>query len=156
MKGTLLLVAAAIWTWNILAAERTTIVVDASSSIGPVNRNLFGHNIEAAGRINNIKYGQGLWNAETRRSNPAIVDAVKKLGIGMMRYPGGCYVHSFDWRQFTGPLAQRGDRQFGIDEFITLCHDLGAEPMITISDYVLPADEMPGHAAALEIGRAHV
>ena len=130
-------------------AEDPVIKVDASAPVGPVNRLLFGHNMEANGGPLHNKCGQGFWDPDARASNPAVVAAVKELGIGMMRYPGGCMVHSYDWRNFVGPLDRRGERQFGIDEYMALCRDLGAEPMITVSDYVLPVAEMPAHAAAL-------
>jgi alpha-N-arabinofuranosidase len=67
----------------------------------------------------------------------------------MLRYPGGCLVHNYNWKNAVGPLSERGEWQFGIDEYIKLCRDLGAEPIITVTDYALPANEIPQHAAEL-------
>jgi len=143
---------------------KTALVsVDASKSLGPVNRMAFGNNMEAAdGRgifgekvgaakydIGGIKFGQGYWNPETKSSNPEIVAATKDIGIGMMRYPGGCLAHNFDWRKAVGPLSERGDWQFGLDQYIKLCRDLNVEPLYTFTDYALPVEELPQHAADL-------
>ncbi|EIP99669.1 alpha-L-arabinofuranosidase [Opitutaceae bacterium TAV1] len=133
------------------------ITIDALADSGPVNTALFGHNIEAAAGagifsrtiMTALRTGGGYWNPATCAPNPAILDHLKTLRTGMLRYPGGCLVHNYDWRKAVGPLSERGDWQFGIDEFLTLCRSAGAEPIITISDYVLPAEEMPAHAAQL-------
>ncbi len=144
-------------------AGEARIEVDASKSLGPVNRHVFGHNVEAAdGRgifgekpgaakfdTLGTKCAQGYWNPELKSSNPEIVAITKELGVGMLRYPGGCLVHNFDWRKAVGPLSERGDWQFGIDEYIKLCRELGAEPLITITDYAFPASEIPKNAAEL-------
>ncbi|MBN1553349.1 MAG: hypothetical protein JXA11_01280 [Phycisphaerae bacterium] len=69
----------------------------------------------------------------------------------MMRYPGGCLTHNFDWRKTIGPLEQRANPEwyFGLDEFIALCRQGGLEPVITVSDYVFPAEELPQYSANL-------
>ncbi|MDR3708245.1 MAG: alpha-L-arabinofuranosidase C-terminal domain-containing protein [Capsulimonadaceae bacterium] len=53
----------------------------------------------------------------------------------MLRYPGGCLAHNFDWKKTVGPLAQRPDWHFGLDEYLEVCRGLNAEPIITVSDY---------------------
>lgn len=143
-------------------AAEPAITVDAGTLEGPVNRLIFGHNIEAAdGRgiyeplnatshnLDGIKFGQGLWDPDARRPCPAVVAEVRGLGIGMLRYPGGCLAHNFDWRQAVGPLEQRGDWRFGLDDYITLCRALNVEPMITVTAHALPFEELPRHAADL-------
>ncbi|HEX2949950.1 MAG TPA: alpha-L-arabinofuranosidase C-terminal domain-containing protein [Armatimonadota bacterium] len=53
----------------------------------------------------------------------------------MMRYPGGCLVHDYDWHNAVGPIDQRPNYSFGVDEFLAYCQAVGAEPLITVSDY---------------------
>ncbi len=135
------------------------IAVDASKTLGPVNRHAFGHNMESADSRGifavpfnakaPIVTGQGLWDVKGGKTEPEPVKTVKELGIGMMRYPGGCLAHNYDWRQAAGPLSERPNWPFGIDEYIQLCRELGAEPLFTVTDYALPAEEMPQHAADL-------
>ena len=143
------------------AADPASVTLDISHNNGKINPLVFGHNIEAsdargifgepfdAARTNpvSIKYGNCYWNPQERCPHRSLIDATKRVGIGMMRYPGGCLAHRFDWRKAVGPLAERGEWQFGVDEFIELCRALGAEPMITLSDYVLPLGELPQHQA---------
>ncbi len=141
------------------AAAETEIIVDAAKSPGPVQRHVFGHNMESADSrgIFDVPFsapphavsGQGFWDSAARKPYPAVVAQTKALGIGMMRYPGGCLAHNYDWRKAVGPLEKRGKWTFGVDEYIELCRALGAEPLFTVSDYVLPLEEMPAHAAEL-------
>ncbi len=143
-------------------AVEPVITVNAGKIGAPVNRLILGHNIEAAdGRgifeplnpasynLDGIKFGQGFWDPEAGQPFPAVVEEVKGLGIGMLRYPGGCLAHNFDWRKAVGPLEQRGEWRFGIDEYIRLCRALNVEPMITITAHALPLEELPQHAADL-------
>jgi alpha-N-arabinofuranosidase len=67
----------------------------------------------------------------------------------MLRYPGGCLAHNFDWRKTIGPEAKQNGWLFGLDEYLSLCHTIGTIPLITVSDYVLPAEQMPENASEL-------
>lgn len=136
-----------------LSAE---IQIQADHVIGPVNPLIFGHNIEAADtagifgaktQTNKILYGDGFWEPKLNLPSPAVMQKARDIGVRMIRYPGGCLVHNFDWRKAVGPREQRPDWPFGVDEFLRVCRELGAEPLITMSDYVLPAEEMPRHLA---------
>lgn len=142
----------------VIPALQASIDLDAANITGPVNPLIFGHNIEAAdgagifsGTVkDSLRAGTGFWDPQTKAPNPAVLARMKNdLRAGMLRYPGGCLAHNFDWRKAVGPVESRGDWQFGIPEFIALCRAYGAEPMFTVSDYVLPADELPRHAAEL-------
>jgi alpha-L-arabinofuranosidase len=136
-----------------------TISIDASSSPGPVNRLIFGHNSEACdnARIfssdttdaNLLETGCGLWDPAKQAPVPAILDRAQGVGMSLLRYPGGSMVCNYDWRKAVGPLSARGDWKFGVDEYLALCKAIGAEPMFTMSDYVLPADQLPAHLASL-------
>jgi alpha-N-arabinofuranosidase len=146
------------------SAPRTAVItVHAGQPLGPVNPLIFGHNLEAADsrgifepaskpmsmNAGRTQRGQGFWDPQTRSSVPAVLEQMGKIKLGMLRYPGGCLAHNYNWKQTVGPLAQRPDWQFGLDEYIQVCRDLKAEPMITVTDYALPAAELPRHAAEL-------
>lgn len=145
-----------------LGAAVPRITVDAAKPDGPVNPLVFGANIEAADdrgifdrpltapvNPHGIAQGEGTWDPAANRPHPGIVRKLREMRIGMMRYPGGCLAHNYDWRKAVGPLSERRDWKFGIDEYIRLCRELGAEPIITMTDYALPAKELPGHMAGL-------
>ncbi len=140
--------------------ETACIVVKASETLGPVNTRIFGHNLSAgdgAGifpsgtQERTIMTADGLWDPGTGKAVPKMAELAEEVGISMMRYPGGCLAHNYDWRETVGPVEQRGhdNWRFGLDEYLAFCEELGVEPVITVSDYVLPAEEMPQHAAEL-------
>jgi alpha-N-arabinofuranosidase len=141
------------------AQQAAKIVVNASHVLAPVNRLVFGQNIEAGdnARIfssdttdpNLIQRGDGFWDPVKRAPIPEVVTQCKAVGMSVLRYPGGCLAHNFDWRKTVGPDAKKNGWLFGLDEYLSLCHTIGTIPLITVSDYVLPADQMPQNAADL-------
>ncbi|AHF91758.1 alpha-L-arabinofuranosidase [Opitutaceae bacterium TAV5] len=140
-------------------APSATVSINAARVPGPVNPLVFGHgNLEAADtrrihggatRTRLLRTGDGVWDERAARPSPDFMSHARDSGVKALRYPGGCLVHNFDWRKTVGPREQRGDWQFGLDDFLAICRELDAEPIITVSDYVLPAEEMPRHAAEL-------
>jgi alpha-N-arabinofuranosidase len=66
---------------------------------------------------------------------------LKQLGATMYRWPGGNFVSGYDWRDGIGDRDRRPPRKnpawtgaehndFGLDEFIDFCREVGAEPVI--------------------------
>jgi alpha-L-arabinofuranosidase len=139
--------------------QPASIVVKAGEMLGPVNRLVFAQNIEAADNarifssdttdMNLIQTGGGFWDPTKDAPVLQIVDQSKAVGMSMLRYPGGCLAHSFDWRKTVGPDAKKNGWLFGLDEYLSLCNTMGTIPLITVSDYVLPSDQMPENAAEL-------
>ncbi len=121
-----------------------TISVDPAGRLCEVNRLVFGHNVQAA-RIKDIGWpkedlrfamtGDGVWDPVNARPVKEIADFSKEIGVSMLRYPGGCYVHNYDWKETTGPLEGRPEFAFGLDEFMKLCETIGAEPVMEVADY---------------------
>ncbi|MDR1280688.1 MAG: carbohydrate-binding protein CenC [Opitutaceae bacterium] len=147
------LLAGSLWAPAVTGAEinpetDARIVIRADQPGRPVNRLILGHNIEAADsagifgtRHSPSNDGQGFWNPQNRSSVAVVVEQAKAIGMGALRYPGGCLVHNFNWKAAVGPLESRPDFQFGIDEWIKLCRELDAEPVFTVSDYYGTAEE---------------
>ncbi len=144
------------------AEELPVIRVDAAKTAGRVEPMVYGHNIEAAdergifARIDQpkpspdgVNTGKGHWDPAAMKPDPTALEVLGELKTGMLRYPGGCLSHNFDWRKTVGPIESRPDWRFGLDEYLTLCREVGAEPLITFSDYALPAAELPQLAADL-------
>ncbi len=80
-----------------------------------------------------------------------VIEALRYISPSSLRFPGGCAADHFDWKQslkapeFRVP-AHGGDKWFlfrdtydqdcldiGINEFMALCKELGAEPEYTVS-----------------------
>ncbi len=66
---------------------------------------------------------------------------LKELNGTIYRWPGGNFVSGYNWRDGIGDRDQRPPRKnpawtgvehndFGTDEFIDFCHEIGTEPMI--------------------------
>ncbi|MCL4401841.1 MAG: hypothetical protein M1436_04125 [Acidobacteria bacterium] len=78
-----------------------------------------------------------------------VVELLKAVKPARLRYPGGCYAEFYRWRDGLLPVDQRppigptgldfalpdtddyDSHEIGIDEFMALCREIGAEPSIT-------------------------
>ncbi|MBX6422904.1 alpha-L-arabinofuranosidase C-terminal domain-containing protein [Thermosulfurimonas sp. F29] len=83
------------------------------------------------GRFTN--FGAGVWDPLLRRPDPVLVDLAKKIKVSVLRFPGGCGTHHYDWKKAIGPVEKRPMYKFGIDEFMKLCRAVGAKPIIVLS-----------------------
>jgi alpha-N-arabinofuranosidase len=75
---------------------------------------------------------------------PSIFEKVRDIRPAFIRWPGGCYAEYYRWRDGVGPRRWRVTKpnyswggldpnHFGTDEFIRLCRELGAEPVIVLN-----------------------
>ncbi|MFW5995816.1 MAG: alpha-N-arabinofuranosidase [Halanaerobiaceae bacterium] len=120
------------------------LVLKPENKKGKINADIYGHFAEHLGRC---IYG-GFWVGEkssisgTGGIRDDVVDALQKLEIPVMRWPGGCFADAYHWRDGIGPREVRpqtinthwGDvvenNHFGTHEFFRLCNRLGAEAYI--------------------------
>jgi len=116
---------------------QTTMSLSIRDTSGPqINRNIYGHFSEHLGRC----IYDGFWTGTKIRMD--IVDALKKIKIPLLRWPGGCFADQYHWRDAIGPREQRKrtvnttwgmvteDNSFGTHEFLDLCGLLGCQPYI--------------------------
>ena len=68
-----------------------------------------------------------------------VLEAMKKIKVPILRWPGGCFVSSYHWKYGVGPIrtpmfdkAWRVEEpnSFGTDEFINMCSKIGCQPYI--------------------------
>ena len=75
---------------------------------------------------------------------PEVIAALKQLRFGVLRFPGGNFVSSYEWRYGVGNIDKRPPifdpvwhsvqpNDVGTDEFLTLCRLLGVDPYITVN-----------------------
>ena len=75
---------------------------------------------------------------------PEVIDALKRLRFGVLRFPGGNFVSAYEWRYSVGDVDKRPPifdpvwhavqpNDVGTDEFLTLCRLLGVDPYITVN-----------------------
>src|ERR1700744_32170 len=72
-----------------------------------------------------------------------VIDALKKMKIPALRWPGGCFADTYHWKDGVGPKEKRPaiinkwwggtveDNSFGTNEFLNMCEVLGADPYIS-------------------------
>ncbi|MCW5203742.1 hypothetical protein VU12_12490 [Desulfobulbus sp. US4] len=77
--------------------------------------------------------GAGQWDHKNGKPNSYLLQSLKALQPGTLRFPGGCGTHLYDWKKTIGSLKKRPLFRFGIDEFLMLCEQVGATPIITLS-----------------------
>jgi alpha-N-arabinofuranosidase len=124
------------------------IQINTKDTIGKIQPELHGQFIEFLGSC----IDDGLWVGEDSPiANECgirvdVLNALKRLQPPMLRWPGGCYADRYHWRDGIGPRDHRPvtfnenfgtyelDRhQFGTDEFLNLCEQVGAQPWISVN-----------------------
>ncbi len=134
-------------------AADAAVTVFVNEPIAAINPNIYGHFTE---NIGGVIY-DGLWvGRDSKVANyqgirKSLVDAFKKLNPPVVRWPGGCFADSYDWRDGIGSAAHRPTRTnfwindpdlrnapdgpqkydpnaFGTHEFMQFCRLTGAQP----------------------------
>jgi alpha-N-arabinofuranosidase len=127
------------------AAENANkLVVNADLGKQTISRHLYGHFAEHLGRC----IYEGIWVGEnspipnTRGIRNDIVEALRKIQIPNLRWPGGCFADTYHWMDGIGPKDKRPtivnvhwggvteNNHFGTHEFLDLCEQLGTEALI--------------------------
>jgi alpha-N-arabinofuranosidase len=146
MKKNMIALMIIIWLFsNSLAQGQTSkLIIDASDLRIQINKNIYGHFSEHLGHC---IYG-GSWvgeNSKIRNTNGIrndVVQALRKIKIPILRWPGGCFADEYHWENGIGPKNQRPsmintnwggvteDNSFGTHEFLELCRQLDCEPYI--------------------------
>lgn len=132
-----------------------SIQVDFTRSRGTIDPDIYGHFAELLGGV----FYDGLWVGEdspvenVRGFRKALVDSFKKLNPPVLRWPGGCFAETYDWRDGIGPRDHRPVRvnwwysrdhrtepnQVGTHEFMDFCRMVGAKPYVAANLTTLPA-----------------
>jgi len=92
--------------------------------------NFQGYNMSGYNDINMMDYGDGIWNPTENISVEEVVSLAKEAGMKIVRFPGGCGTHNYDWKETIG---HRTSFLYGIDEFLQSAEDIGAEVVLTVS-----------------------
>ncbi|MDD4970548.1 MAG: alpha-N-arabinofuranosidase [Paludibacter sp.] len=129
---------------SVFAQQKATAIVNADRGTFVINRNIYGQFSEHLGHC----IYDGLWVGEnsnipnTKGVRNDIIDALKKIKIPNLRWPGGCFADEYHWMDGIGPREKRAkminthwgglveDNSFGTHEFLNLCETLGTEPYI--------------------------
>src|SRR6186997_614 len=92
------------------ATSRIDVLVD--EPIGPVTADLYGHFVEHLGGVvyDGVWVGEGSKIANHGGIRRALIEHMQRLPKGPIRWPGGCFADSYDWRDGIGPRDARPRR----------------------------------------------
>ncbi len=109
-----------------------------------INKEIYGHFSEHLGRCIYGGYYVGedspIPNKNGMRTD--VVEALKKIRIPILRWPGGCFADEYHWKDGIGPKESRKkminthwggvteDNSFGTHEYFELCGQLGCESYV--------------------------
>ncbi|MBM3727730.1 MAG: alpha-L-arabinofuranosidase [Acidobacteria bacterium] len=149
-------------------AAEATINVYPEEKIGTVHPHVHGHFVEHLGGV----VYDGVWVGEASKVpnyngvRKSLVHAMRELGPTAVRWPGGCFADSYDWRDGIGPsntrpkrtnfwnnngILQKVDHKhpaksdpdtFGTQEFMRFCRLIQAEPYFAANLRSLPAQAL--------------
>src|SRR5258705_5506584 len=144
------------------ATARIEILPD--EQIGVIAPDIYGHFTEHLGGCiyDGIWVGEGSKIPNIGGIRKALVDNLKRLKPPVIRWPGGCFADSYNWRDGVGPRSERPKRtnfwtntpylskapdgpqkydpnQFGTNEFARFCRLVGPEPYFAGNVRSLPA-----------------
>ncbi len=144
MKRSLTFITSLIAFISLSYAQNASLTLNVESDQPIISKHIYGHFSEHLGRC----VYDGYWVSEEMdvpkkdRIRLDVVEALKKIKIPNLRWPGGCFADEYHWRDGIGPRADREsmvnthwgmgveDNSFGTHEFLELCELLGTEPYI--------------------------
>jgi alpha-N-arabinofuranosidase len=147
------------------AGSHIEILVD--EPIGTIAPEIYGHFTEHLGSViyDGIYVGEGSKIPNQQGLRTALIEKMRVIKAPVVRWPGGCFADSYDWRDGIGPKNKRPRRTnfwtdnfttaqkkqnlaqvyesnaFGTDDFVRFCRLSGAEPYIAANVRSLPPME---------------
>ncbi len=129
----------------LMGQQTARIKVDTDRVIGVVDPRLFGNFAEHLGRcIYGGIFDEGSPLSDSDGYRKDVMEAVRVLGVSLLRWPGGNFASGYNWKDGIGPRDKRPARpegawggvepnRFGSDEFLRYCERLGVQPYICIN-----------------------
>jgi len=123
------------------------VTIDTSKPGAEIDRHIYGQFAEHLGR----GIYEGVWVGEDskipniRGYRKDVVDALRKIHVPDIRWPGGCFGDLYDWRDGVGPRAKRPvrvnvhwggvteDNSFGTNEFMNFSELVGADAYVSLN-----------------------
>lgn len=124
---------------------QNTVTLQTKVGKHTINKHIYGHFAEHLGRCIYGGFYVGEDNTKIPHVNGVrkdVVEALKKLQIPNLRWPGGCFADTYHWKDGIGPKDKRPsivntwwggvteDNSFGTHDFLNMCELLGAEPYL--------------------------
>jgi len=121
------------------------IKIDLERTLGDIDLNIFGGFAE---HLRQCIYG-GIYDPDSPLADEDglrsdLREALQRLNMPNVRYPGGNFVSGYRWMDGVGPRQERTSQhdlawnvvdsnQFGTNEFIQFCRKLNIEPYLCVN-----------------------
>jgi len=121
---------------------KAEVRIDPRRRLGAIDPNVYGGFIEHLGRcIYGGIYEPGSPLSDGQGFRRDVLEAMRRLRVPVLRWPGGNFVSGYHWLDGVGPPEERPRRfdlawrkeesnRFGTGEFIAYCRALGTEPYL--------------------------
>lgn len=129
-----------------MTTSQTKITIHLDQRSGTISPLLHGFSLEHLGRMvyGGVWIGKGSGYSKVAGHRTNLVNALRHLKPGIIKWPGGPFASSYFWEDGTGPVQKRPrkpntiwggveNNQFGTDEFLRLCEKAEAEPYICLN-----------------------
>ncbi|MDD6728419.1 MAG: alpha-L-arabinofuranosidase C-terminal domain-containing protein [Eubacteriales bacterium] len=119
-------------------------LINPNHKISKISKDIYGHFSEHLGRCiyNGVYVGENSKIPNINGMRCDVVNALKDMGLPVLRWPGGCFADEYHWKDGIGPKENRKkmvnthwggvveDNSFGTHEYFELCRQLGCDSYI--------------------------
>ena len=124
---------------------QNNLVFNVDNAKTTISRQIYGHFAEHLGHCVYGGFYVGEGNTKIPNTNGVrndVIDALKKLKIANLRWPGGCFADTYHWKDGIGPKDKRPsmvnawwggvteDNSFGTHDFLNMCELIGTDPYL--------------------------
>ena len=121
--------------------------------IATISPEIYSHFIEHLGGViyDGVWVGPNSKIPNTHGIRQAFIDTMKAVQAPVLRWPGGCFADSYDWRDGLGATAKRPARAgfwdqqdsnaYGLHEFMHTCRAIGCKPYLAANMRSLAAKD---------------
>jgi alpha-N-arabinofuranosidase len=125
--------------------KNAKMILDRDYAIGTIDKRIYGSFIEHLGRaVYGGIYEPGHPTADANGFRRDVAEMVRKLGVPVVRYPGGNFVSGFNWEDSIGPRDKRPHRldlawfttetnEVGLHEFVDWTRQVDSEVMYAVN-----------------------
>ena len=91
------------------------IIVNAKAEKSTISKMIYGHFAEHLGRCiyDGFYVGETSKIPNVKGMRTDIIEALKKIKIPCLRWPGGCFADEYHWRDGIGPKESRPSMEIG-------------------------------------------
>lgn len=119
-------------------------LINPNEKIATISKDIYGHFSEHLGRCiyEGIYVGEDSKIPNVNGMRCDVVNALREMGIPVLRWPGGCFADEYHWKDGIGKKSERKkminthwggvveDNSFGTHEYFELCRQLGCDTYV--------------------------